>query len=144
MTKNKVNKLRKSIYIYGEGQLALHKTWTVYCTSITTINKNPSISINYLRNEHDTDGDAGHEIGLQIFAPFVSSNPTVARQEQLNPVRPSHPVSPFPEIRRRRRGGWGGMLQLDDCNDTKVSNSSKENSNSNSTSNHMSIINNFM
>lgn len=89
---------------------------------IQIIDHYQSIILEHLRYEHNADGDAGHDVGLEIFAPFVSANPTVAGQEQLNPVRPSHPLHlrpPFPEIRRRRRGGGGGgggggMLQLDD------------------------------
>ncbi|VVA21997.1 Hypothetical predicted protein [Prunus dulcis] len=34
--------------------------------------------IMFLRNEHDTDGDASHEIDLQILAPFIGPNPVGA------------------------------------------------------------------
>lgn len=43
-----------------------------------------------LRNEHDSDGDSGHEIDLEILAPFVGPNPPEARQEQLQPLNPRH------------------------------------------------------
>lgn len=77
----------------------------------------------YLRDEHDTDGGAGHDIDLEILAPFVGPNPAGARQEELEPVDPGHALdlgSPSREQSPREAGGWrrrrrcrGGVLQGD-------------------------------
>lgn len=48
--------------------------------------------MNYLRNEHDTDGETSHKIDLQVFAPLICSNPSEARQEHFDPFQQSHPL----------------------------------------------------
>lgn len=62
-----------------------------------------------LRNEHDPNGDASHEIRLQVLSPIVLSNPTIARQAELHPLRPRHPLDLLPPpqhgwARNRGRG----------------------------------------
>lgn len=60
----------------------------------------------HLRDEHDADGGTGHEIDLQVLSPFISPNPTVTREEELDPIVPTHSPNlrlPLREKRAKKR-----------------------------------------
>lgn len=77
-------------------KLAQNQVIIITKIAIETINHFPLFSqqpnrtqlMEYLRNKHDTDGDTGHEIDLKILFPFIGSNPTAAREQELDPFEP--------------------------------------------------------
>lgn len=50
----------------------------------------------HLGDEHDADGDAGHDVGLEPLAPPVGAEPPGAGEEELEPLAGAHAA----ELRR--------------------------------------------
>lgn len=92
--------LMRSVYMLNK-QTIERKKKTKMETFFYHFLSNETEKKRYLRNEHNTNGDSSHKINLKILTPFIYPNPTITRNQELNPFKPRHSSKLRRELRNR-------------------------------------------